>query len=158
MADQSKNGDLPRFVVPEKKVDTSWKEEMRREREAAKAKAAAEPSPAAGEKGSAAGGAGPTETSKVFVNFVAGLIQQVLMQLGKMENPFAAGGEIDLEGARYTIDLLGVLQEKTKGNLSAKESQILAESIRDLRLHYVETVKAVESQVNKQPQPGAEPK
>lgn len=157
MADKN-NEDLPRFVIPEKKVDTSWKEEMKKEREAAKAKAASEPPPAAkGAKaptGGGGGGAGRTETSKAFVNFIAGLIQQVLMQLGKMENPFSSGGEIDLEGARYTIDLLSVLQEKTQGNLSAKEEQILTESIRDLRLHYVETVKAVESQAMNQAQPG----
>jgi hypothetical protein len=140
---------IPRFRVTEKKVDSSWKEEVRKEREAAQAAAAK------GGKGAAAPVArtgGPAGASKVFVNFLAQLVQQGLVQLGHVENPFSGQREVDLDGARYTIDLLAVLQQKTKGNLSEQEQRMFTESLRELQLQYVGVAQAVGRQMKEQMQ------
>jgi len=46
----------------------------------------------------------------------------------------------DLEGARHSIDLLGMLQEKTRGNLTLEEQRLLENSLTELRFRYVEAV------------------
>jgi len=46
----------------------------------------------------------------------------------------------DLDGARHTIDLLGVLQDKTKGNLSFEEQRLLDNTVTELRFRYVQAV------------------
>ncbi|MCL6545839.1 MAG: DUF1844 domain-containing protein [Bryobacteraceae bacterium] len=46
--------------------------------------------------------------------------------------------EPDLEGARHAIDLLGILQEKTKGNLTLEEQRLLENSLTELRFRYVQ--------------------
>lgn len=165
MADEEKKDGFPAFKIPEKRVDSSWKEEVRRERERmaqqAEAKAAApkgsatdEAAPAAKgtkPKEGAAGDKGkPDETSKVFLNFIASLVQQTLMQLGQMENPMTGQRELDLEGARYTIDLLTALEKKTAGNLSEHEEQGLSQSLRDLKMYYVEVARMVQQKMKEQ--------
>jgi len=46
----------------------------------------------------------------------------------------------DLEGARHSIDLLGMLQEKTRGNLTLEEQRLLENSLTELRFRYVQAV------------------
>ncbi|MCW8133673.1 MAG: DUF1844 domain-containing protein, partial [Planctomycetota bacterium] len=103
-------------------------------------------------------GAGDAKPSKVFMNFLSGLVQQALMQLGQMENPFTGGRDLDLEGAKYTVELLGVIQEKTKGNLAPQEDRALAEAVRELKMYYVEVAnevsKQMQEQIKKMPPPG----
>lgn len=64
-----------------------------------------------------------------------------MAHLGVAPSP---GGETkqDLTQAKQVIDLLGVLQEKTKGNLTAEETRLLENLLFDLRLRYLEAVKA----------------
>ena len=57
--------------------------------------------------------------------------------------------EPDLEAARHAIDLLGVLQEKTKGNLTIEEQRLLENSLTELRFRYVQA--AEEQSTPKQP-------
>ena len=61
-----------------------------------------------------------------------------MVALGKMLNP--ASGELarNLEHARYVIDILEVLQEKTSGNLADDERRFLEQTLSNLRLNYVE--------------------
>ena len=60
-------------------------------------------------------------------------MQLGLMQFGEEKNP------PDLPLARHTIDLMGVLLEKTKGNLSLEEHRLLENSLTELRFRYVQT-------------------
>jgi hypothetical protein len=60
-------------------------------------------------------------------------IQLGLMHFGPEEKP-----EPDLTVARHTIDMLGVLLEKTKGNLSLEEQRLLENSLTELRFHFVQ--------------------
>lgn len=71
------------------------------------------------------------------MQFLGGLAVQTAVHLGHMANPMTGTTSVDLPNAAYSIDLLAILQEKTKGNLSPHEEEYLAAVIRDLRLDYV---------------------
>ena len=57
--------------------------------------------------------------------------------LGKIAHPMTGKTEKNLEQASFVIDLLAVLQEKTKGNVTDTEARLLDNVLRDLRLNYV---------------------
>lgn len=67
--------------------------------------------------------------------------QIALMLLGKEVNPVTNKSEVNLEHAKYTIDMLDMLEIKTKGNLTDYENKFLNEVIRDLKLKYLEANK-----------------
>ena len=84
----------------------------------------------------------PPLPSPTFEFLVMSLATQAQMQLGL----FHFGEEKDepqpdLNMARHTIDLLGVIQEKTKGNLSLEEERLLGNSLTELRFRYVQAQK-----------------
>ncbi len=72
-----------------------------------------------------------------FTQFVSGFAVQTLVHLGRMSNPITNETAVDLPNAKYSIDILGILQEKTKGNLTPEESEYLSNLLRDLRLEFV---------------------
>lgn len=74
-----------------------------------------------------------------FEFLVFSLKMQAEMRLGLV--PFAAEGEedpVDLPSARHAIDLLGMLSEKTRGNLSLEEQRLIENSLTELRFRYVQ--------------------
>jgi hypothetical protein len=75
-----------------------------------------------------------------FSTLVLSLSQTALVHLGEASDPSepGAGEHADLGLARQTIDLLGVLQEKTKGNLTGEEERLLDQLLYDLRMKFVE--------------------
>jgi hypothetical protein len=73
---------------------------------------------------------------------MASLYMTAMLQLGLMHEQGGAP-RIDLIGARQTIDTLGLLQEKTKGNLSSVESSFLQNCLYELRMAYVEVTNAL---------------
>jgi hypothetical protein len=75
-----------------------------------------------------------------FTTFILSLSHSALMHLG--EAPTETGDvEVDLALARQTIDLIGMLEEKTKGNLTGDEERLIAQILFDLRMRYVERSK-----------------
>jgi len=66
---------------------------------------------------------------------------QAFVSLGLLPNPVTEKAEPDLEQAKHFIDMLGVLEEKTQGNLSADEKKHLDALLFELRLQYVEGCK-----------------
>jgi len=72
-----------------------------------------------------------------FTTFVMGLSTQALMHLGEIADPEAPHAP-DLGAAKQMIDLLGILREKTTGNLEPAEEQLLSSMLYDLRMRYVE--------------------
>ena len=64
-----------------------------------------------------------------------------MQQLGKVKNPVSDKIERDLDHARNTIDILGMLEVKTKGNLTPQEDQFLQLVLSELRLNYVDEIK-----------------
>ena len=74
-----------------------------------------------------------------FTTFVLSLSHSALLHLGDAPHPTSDGmSEVDLPMARQTIDLLALIQEKTHGNLTGAEEQMLTQALYDLRLRFVE--------------------
>ena len=76
-----------------------------------------------------------------FSTFVIGLSTQALMHLGEIANPMSGNVEIDVPTAKQMIDILGLLKDKTRGNLNASEDRLMEDILFDLRMKYVEAVK-----------------
>ena len=84
-----------------------------------------------------------------FERFMASLYMTAMLQLGLMRQQ-GAQPQVDIIGARQTIDTLSLLSEKTKGNLTAAEENFLQNSLYELRMAYVEVTNALA----RPPQPG----
>jgi hypothetical protein len=72
-----------------------------------------------------------------FASFLISLGTQAFMHLGDIPNPMTQQREKDLPAAKQMIDILGILEGKTKGNLAADEERLLQQLLLDLRLRYV---------------------
>lgn len=84
-----------------------------------------------------------SEPSEVtFVDFVFLQYQQALLSLGQFPNPMTGKYDENLPVARYTIDTLAMLEEKTKGNLEENEEKLLGNVLHELRMVYVEKTHA----------------
>ena len=84
-----------------------------------------------------------------FERFLASLYMTAMLQLGLMRQQ-GAQPQVDIIGARQTIDTLSLIAEKTKGNLTAAEENFLQNSLYELRMAYVEVTNALA----RPPQPG----
>jgi len=82
------------------------------------------------------------ELEMSFERFMASLYMTAMMQLGLMHEQGGQPG-VDLIGARQTIDTLGMIAEKTKGNLTSKEQGFLQNCLYELRMAYVEVTNAL---------------
>ena len=76
-----------------------------------------------------------------FSAFVISLSTQALMNLGEIANPISGKVETDVPVAKQMIDILGMLKDKTRGNLNASEDRLMEDILFDLRMKYVEAVK-----------------
>jgi len=79
-----------------------------------------------------------------FVNFLMSIAQNAASALGMMEHPVTHQRDVDLELGKHWIDVIGMLQKKTKGNLGKQEQQMLEGLLSDLRMQYVSLVNASE--------------
>ena len=85
------------------------------------------------------GDSGQADTRPLdFSTFLLSLGTSALVQLGDAPIPGLGEVELDLEGARQTIDILGMLEEKTRGNRTDAETSLLRNLLRDLRLRFVQ--------------------
>jgi hypothetical protein len=92
-----------------------------------------------GQRGSDAGSALPPVD---FTTFVLSLGTSALMHFGESDPRTGGGtGKVDLPLAQHTIDLLSMLQAKTRGNLTGQEAELLESLLFDLRLRYVSAAK-----------------
>ena len=78
------------------------------------------------------------ELSQRFVEFVMMHAQNAALFLGQIPNPQTGQGEVNLDLAKMFIDQLSMIQEKTRGNLSAEEATILKNAISNLQMAFVE--------------------
>ena len=76
-----------------------------------------------------------------FSTFVISLSTQALMQLGEIPSPLTGKVESDFAVAKQMIDILGMLRDKSRGNLDEQETRLLEDVLYDLRMRYVEAVK-----------------
>lgn len=72
----------------------------------------------------------------MFSNFVMGLASATLIELGVIDDPITKKRRVQREMAKQHIDILTMLQEKTKGNLSDDERDLIARVLNDLRLAF----------------------
>ena len=78
----------------------------------------------------------------LFVNLVMMLSSSAMQQLGKLANPMTnQTEEVNLEGARLTIDMLEMVKAKTEGNRDAEEEELLSSTLASLQMTYVETAR-----------------
>jgi len=113
----------------DKKSDDSWKDEARREKERLAEEFDG--------KTAAGAGDGPPLPEPDFMTFLGGLAAQVMIYLGEVESPLSGKRQVDLPAARYHIDLIGILEEKTRGNLTADEESEIRSLLTGLRMRYV---------------------
>jgi hypothetical protein len=99
------------------------------------------------------------ELSQRFIEFVMMQAQNAALFLGQIPNPQTGKGDVNLELAKMFIDQLGMIQEKTRGNLTNEESAVLKNTLANLQMAFVEVSKEVrEGKTASAPEPKAEPK
>ncbi|HEX6768664.1 MAG TPA: DUF1844 domain-containing protein [Candidatus Binatia bacterium] len=109
---------------------------------AEESQAAAQAAPHAAAAQVAADAAGASALPEIdFSTFVISLSTQALMHLGEIANPVSGKIEADISVAKQMIDILGMLKDKSRGNLNSNEDQLLEGILFDLRMKYVEAVK-----------------
>jgi hypothetical protein len=140
-------GELRKEVVEEERRETEVAAKIAATKEAA---AKANPAPA-GVVADASGKAATPEpaadadapgSSRSFQMLVDFLARNAAAMLGGMTDPRTGQAFLDIEGAREMIDMLDVLREKTHGNLSHEDDQLLLEVIGSLKLSFMEISKA----------------
>ena len=82
-----------------------------------------------------------TSVNELFVALIVQLHYGAWVQLGKVSDPVSGKPARNLESAKASIDLLGALQEKTRGNLHEEEEKLLSRLLLELRMNYVEELK-----------------
>ena len=73
-----------------------------------------------------------------FSSFILSLYSSGLAQLGKVEDPITGKKSINLDLAANTIDMIAMLEEKTRGNLTEEENKLLQALLNEIRLAFVE--------------------
>jgi transcription initiation factor IIF auxiliary subunit len=81
------------------------------------------------------------ESEVNFSSFVMSLATQAMVQLGQMAPPPGMDIPVDVESGKGTIDILGMIQQKTLGNLTKEEGKFLEDVLHTLRVAYVKKVK-----------------
>lgn len=118
-------------------VDSDWK---------AQAQAEKEKLSEVEERAQTEGGAGGMPPAD-FQSIVGTLFSQALMYLGGMADRQTGAVMVDLEAGKHFIDLLGVLDEKTRGNLDEQESALMKQALAESRGMFVEIKRAVDRQI-----------
>ena len=85
-----------------------------------------------------------------FINFLSTLATNAAAALGAVPHPATGKRTLDLETGKYWLDVLGMLKEKTAGNLHAQEARLLDGLLGDLRMQYVQLVRATEEKLKAQ--------
>ncbi|MCH2133724.1 MAG: DUF1844 domain-containing protein [Phycisphaerales bacterium] len=129
--------------TPKIQVDSDWKAEAQAEKErlAATEEKQAENGPR---------GLPPAD----FKGLMGILASQAMMGLGMVQDPGGKGVMVDLEGSKFAIDLLDVLQQKTTGNLSDEEDKEINQLLVELRARFVQITQLIAQQASGAPAPG----
>lgn len=85
-----------------------------------------------------------------FANFVLSLASQAAAALGMAENPMTGQVRVDLQSGKYLIDVLGMLADKTAGNLHPLEQKLFSQLLGELRMQYVQIERMANEQRRRQ--------
>lgn len=116
---------------PKIHIDSDWKAQAQAEKQKLTEKA--KEAPARGAQG-APGGMPPA----TFETLISTMVTQALFAMGAIPDPRTGQRMTHLDLARHHIDMLGVIEEKTKGNLSEQEADMLSSTIYELRTRYIQ--------------------
>ena len=97
------------------------------------------------------------ELSQRFIEFVMMHAQNAALFLGQIPNPKTGQGEVNLELAKMFIDQLGMIQEKTRGNLTNDEATVLKNTLSNLQMIYVEVAQSPQGAASKPASSGPAP-
>jgi hypothetical protein len=125
--------------MPEEKEDKGFKVIDRRGVEATPEPPSPPPSPPPVET---PGSSAASEGVPRFLDLVQSLQMGAMVGLGMLPGPGGKSPPVDLPAAKDAIDLLGILQEKTKGNLTKEEEEVLREGLYHLRMGYMAMINA----------------
>lgn len=87
-----------------------------------------------------------------FIGFISIFGSSAMQAMGKVANPFNGKIEKNMEAAKTSIDLLELLEEKTRGNLTQNEKKALESLLTNLRLNYADEMKKPEKKEEKKEQ------
>ena len=128
--------------TPKIHIDSDWKAQAQAEKAKLAAESKASGGAASGDGAGAMGG-GPGEMPPAnFETLLSTFITQALFAMGAIPDPQTGQPALHLDLARHHIDMLSVLEEKTKNNLSEDESKLLSGALYELRSRYVEVAQA----------------
>lgn len=82
-------------------------------------------------------GGDPLDDPASFLSLIMSLASNAAASLGMMPHPVTGETGVDLKTAKHWIDVLGMLEQKTRGNLDGQEAQVLESLLADLRMQYV---------------------
>ena len=94
----------------------------------------------------------------LFMHLVVMFQGAAMQQMGKIMDPITNKIERDLEQAQFSIDILGMLDEKTRGNLSDAEKHFLEHVLFELRLNYIDELRKPPQEKNQEETTSDEPK
>lgn len=128
--------------APKIHVDSDWKAQARAEKERLAEKTKATPAAEGGKPGAGAGRGQGGMPPANFETLISTLTTQALFAMGAIPDPRTGQRIQHLDLAKHNIDMLGVLEEKTKGNLTQEESDMLAKTAYELRTTYIRLASA----------------
>ena len=152
---------MPDQDPPKLIIDTDWKSQAQAEKEKLSAASKNPPAPSGAgvpKSGASTGAPAPgvpaTDADAdmdpagpprevTFKDVVSVMISQALAYMGAYPDPRTGQAVVALDLAKLHIDMLGVLETKTKGNLTEEESRLLSRALNELRLEYVDVAKMV---------------
>ncbi|MFN8586313.1 MAG: DUF1844 domain-containing protein [Candidatus Eisenbacteria bacterium] len=83
----------------------------------------------------------PSREAALFLQLVVGLQQAAWVGLGKLMNPVSGKIERNLDAAKNTIDTLGAIEARVRGNLEPDEQRVLTQVLSELRMNYLDELK-----------------
>jgi hypothetical protein len=81
-----------------------------------------------------------------FTQLIFSFQASAMQQMGKLMNPLTGKVEKNMEQAKHSIDMVAMLEEKTKGNLNEREKKLIQRVLFELRMNYVEEIEVVEKE------------
>jgi len=137
MSEQGQSGEQPKIII-----DSDWKKQAQAEKDRLAQAEATNKQQGETEPGAAPPGADPNRPVDLM-DIIKTLASQALMYMGAFPDPESGKAVVAPDLAKAHIDMLGVLQDKTKGNLTDEEHKTLNGILNDLRMQFVEVSKAV---------------
>jgi hypothetical protein len=127
-------------MSPEKRVDEDWKKRAQADKELDAQKFTPAPAPSASATPGApapAGGRADLKPNPLFGGLVESLASQALMFMGAMRDPMTGQAHQDLQQSQTMIEMLAMLEEKTRGNLAKEEADMIKQVLDEVRMHFV---------------------